>query len=72
MYEQEIRKISIGLEYKNDSMHYFVGQEVYGGNKITDIIMEADGYEVWISDGNTTKIWKHFNKQMAISLEFKM
>ena len=33
-----IRKITIGKDYKNDSMHYAVGQEVYGGHKICDII----------------------------------
>ena len=25
-----IRKISIGSDYKNDAMHYSVGQHVYG------------------------------------------
>jgi len=25
-----IRKISIGADYKNDAMHYSVGQQVYG------------------------------------------
>ncbi len=33
-----IRKISIGSDYKNDAMHYSVGQEVYGGHTICDII----------------------------------
>ena len=35
-----IRKITVGKDYKNDSMHYAVGQEVYGGHKIVDIIEE--------------------------------
>ena len=26
-----IRKISIGADYKSDAMHYAVGQQVYGG-----------------------------------------
>ena len=29
-----IRKITIGRDYKNDAMHYSVGQEVYGGHCI--------------------------------------
>ena len=33
-----IRKISIGKDYKNDAMHYAVGQEVYGGHTIKNII----------------------------------
>ena len=32
-----IRKITIGKDYKNDSMHYAVGQEVYGGHTICDL-----------------------------------
>ena len=35
-----IRKISIGSDYKNDAMHYSVGQEVYGGHTIADILFE--------------------------------
>ena len=34
---QLIRKISIGSDYKNDAMHYSVGQEVYGGHNISNI-----------------------------------
>jgi len=34
----KIRKISIGSDYKNDAMHYAVGQEVYGGHIICDIL----------------------------------
>ena len=37
-----IRKITVGKDYKNDSMHYAVDQEVYGGHKICDIIEEED------------------------------
>ena len=32
-----IRKISIGSDYKNDAMHYSIGQEVWGGHIICDI-----------------------------------
>ena len=35
-----IRKISIGQDYKNEAMHYSVGQEVYGGHTICDILEE--------------------------------
>ena len=43
-----IRKISIGKDYKNDAMHYAVGQEVYGGHTICDIIEEKDKFSVYI------------------------
>ena len=35
-----VRKISIGADYKNDAMHYSVGQEVYGGHTISHILFE--------------------------------
>ena len=59
-----IRKISIGKDYKNDAMHYAVGQEVYGGHTICDIIEEDDKYSVYIKKIKTyylgkilTRIW---------------
>ena len=39
-----IRKISIGKDYKSDSMHYAVGQEVYGGHTRCYILEEEDRY----------------------------
>ena len=43
-----IRKISIGSDYKNDAMHYAVGQEVYGGHTICDILEEEEKYSIYI------------------------
>ena len=43
-----IRKISVGKDYKNDAMHYAVGQEVYGGHTICDIIEEDEKYSIYI------------------------
>ena len=43
-----IRKITIGKDYKNDSMHYAVEQEVYGGHTICDILEEKDKYSIYI------------------------
>ena len=43
-----IRKISIGQDYKNEAMHYSVGQEVYGGHTICDILQEEDCYKIFI------------------------
>ena len=45
-----VRKISIGSDYKNDAMHYSVGQQVYGGHEIAYILFnEADGsYNIYI------------------------
>ena len=67
-----IRKITIGKDYKNDSMHYAVNQEVYGGHKICDIIEEEDKYSIYIRKGDIVIPWKDFNKNMAISVEYDL
>jgi hypothetical protein len=67
-----IRKISIGKDYKTDAMHYAVGQEVYGGHTICDIIDEKDNYSIYIKKGADVLPWKSFNKNMAISVEYNL
>ena len=67
-----IRKISIGRDYKDDAMHYAVGQEVYGGHRISDIVEDNDKYSIFIKKGNEVLPWKQFNKNMAISVEFNL
>ena len=49
---QLIRKISVGKDYKNDAMHYSVGQEVYGGHTIVNIIEEEQKYSIYIQKGD--------------------
>ena len=69
-----IRKISIGSDYKNDAMHYSVGQEVYGGHVICNIISDSnDGdYLIYIEKNKEVLPWKKFNKNMAIAVEFDL
>ena len=67
-----IRKISIGKDYKSESMHYSVCQEVYGGHRICDIVEEEEGYDIFIKKNNDVIIWKNFNKNMAISVEYNL
>mgnify|MGYP003325922910 FL=1 len=67
-----IRKISIGSDYKNDAMHYSVGQEVYGGHIICDIVESQDKFSVFIEKNNDVIPWKDFNKNMAISVEYNL
>ena len=43
-----IRKITVGKDYKENAMHYSVGQDVYGGHTICDIIEEKDKYSIYI------------------------
>lgn len=67
-----IRKITIGKDYKNDAMHYSVGQSVYGGHTICDIIEGEDKYSIFITKDNIVIPWKDFNKNMAISVEYNL
>ena len=67
-----VRKISIGKDYKNDAMHYAVGQEVYGGHTIVNILEEETKYSVYIQKGDMLMPWKDFNKHMAISIEYDL
>ena len=47
----DIRKVSIGADYKSGAMHYIVGQEVLGKNYIIHLIQydsESKGFKIWI------------------------
>ena len=67
-----IRKITIGKDYKIDAMHYSVGQEVYGGHTICDIVEEKEKYSVYIRKNKDVMPWKDFNKNMAVSVEYNL
>ncbi len=67
-----IRKITIGKDYKNDSMHYAVGQGVYGGHVICNILEEEEKYSIYIQKDDTVIPWKDFNKNMAVSVEYNI
>ena len=67
-----IRKISIGQDYKNEAMHYSVGQEVYGGHTICDILQEENYFKIFIKKNDEILPWKHFNNNMAISVEYNL
>ena len=67
-----IRKISIGTDYKQNAMHYAVGQEVYGGHTIVDIQELPRKYIIMIGKNDEVKEWKTFNKNMGISIEFNI
>jgi len=70
--EKLIRKITIGKDYKIDAMHYSVGQEVYGGHTICDIVEEENKYSIYIRKEKDVMPWKDFNKNMAISVEYNL
>ena len=69
-----VRKISIGSDYKNDAMHYAVGQQVYGGHTISHILQDKKdfSYNIYIKKDNEVLPWKKFNSNMAISVEYDL
>ena len=69
-----VRKISIGSDYKNDAMHYAVGQQVYGGHTISAILYSEDdsSYSIYIKKKDEVMPWKEFNSNMAISVEYDL
>lgn len=67
----DIRKISVGANYK-DAMHYIIGQAVIGGQyEIHLIKLHDDSFEIWISNGDEVLLWKEF-KDMPISIEYNI
>ena len=69
-----IRKISIGADYKNDAMHYSVGQQVYGGHEISHILHNEEdrSYNIHIKKNDEVLPLKKFNSNMAISIEYDL
>ena len=73
----DIRKISVGPDYKSGAMHYLVGQPVLGSNYIIHLIkfsIEENAYQIYIEDSSEKEIllWKQFNTTMPVSLEYNI
>lgn len=73
---RDIRKISIGPDYKGGAMHYIVGQKVLGNNYDIYCIKKnskTNSVEVYINnEKNEVTLWKEFNHTMPISIEFNI
>tara|TARA_B100001093_G_C26789143_1_gene998173 strand:- start:320 stop:544 length:225 start_codon:yes stop_codon:yes gene_type:complete len=71
----DIRKISIGADYKSGAMHYIVGQEVLGGTYVIHLIQQDQGqesYKIWIEKNKELLLWKEFKMTLPISLEYNI
>ena len=42
----DIRKISIGQDYKSSAMHYIVGQEILGGKYVIHLIQYVEQVQI--------------------------
>jgi hypothetical protein len=70
----DIRKISIGADYKN-AMHYVVGQKVLGDTNEIHLIRRDQLGAIRIYIANKKQeivLWKEFNDTIPISIEFNI
>ena len=71
----EIRKISIGEDYKSDAMHYIHGQKVLNGEYSIHLIQykeDSGDYKIWIERKGEILLWKKFNNNMPVSVEYNI
>ena len=72
----DIRKISIGPDYKGGAMHYIVGQKILGdSNEIHHIKRQINTGAILIYIINKKKeivLWKEFTFTIPISIEFNI
>lgn len=71
----DIRKISVGPDYKSGAMHYLVGQDVLNGSYTIHLIKfesERNSYLIYIERDDEILLWKEFTDAMPISLEYNI
>lgn len=71
----DIRKISVGADYKSGAMHYIVEQEVLGGSYKIHLIQKDNStgsIKIWVESNNEVLLWKEFNHNMPISIEYNI
>tara|TARA_R100001530_G_scaffold34531_1_gene27016 strand:- start:11486 stop:11704 length:219 start_codon:yes stop_codon:yes gene_type:complete len=69
----DIRKISIGADYKSGAMHYIVGQDVLGGAYQIHLIQAQDNsYKIWVEKNKEVFVWKEFLCTLPISVEYNI
>jgi len=71
----DIRKISVGPDYKSGAMHYLVGQQVLNGSFTIHLIKydeERDSIVIYIEDIDGIRMWKEFSNTMPISIEYNI
>jgi hypothetical protein len=72
----EIRKISVGPDYKGGAMHYIVGQKILGDtNEIHLIKYDTDKCSIKIyiiNEKQEVVLWKEFTSTIPISIEYNI
>lgn len=72
----EVRKISIGADYKGSAMHYIVGQKILGDTNEIHLIkfdQKLNSFKIYIiNKKEEVVLWKEFNSQIPISIEYNI
>jgi hypothetical protein len=72
----DIRKISIGPDYKGGAMHYIVGQKVLGDtNEIHLIKLDVHKQSIKIfiiNEKAEIVLWKEFTSTIPVSIEYNI
>lgn len=71
----DIRKISVGPDYKSGAMHYLTGQKVLGDSNEIHLIKRDDKKNVLIyiiNEKEEVVLWKEFSPTVPISIEYNI
>lgn len=56
-------------------MHYIQGQDVLNGDykiHLIQYVKDSDSYCIWIQRKDELLLWKQFNKNMPVSIEYNI
>lgn len=72
----DIRKVSIGPDYKGGAMHYIVGQKVLNETHEIHLIKfdnSSGSVKIYIiNEKNEVMLWKEFTHTVPVSIEFNI
>jgi|TARA_R110000744_G_scaffold333476_1_gene438878 hypothetical protein len=71
----DIRKISVGPDYKSGAMHYLVGQEILNGKYFIHLIqqnLDDQTIRIWIQRKDEILLWKEFSSHVPVSIEYNI
>jgi hypothetical protein len=72
----DIRKISVGPDYKSSAMHYIVGQKVLNDTNEIHLIKlspETGAIKIYIiNEKSEVVLWKEFNYTIPVSIEYNI
>lgn len=72
----DIRKISVGPDYKGGAMHYIVGQDILDNTHKIHLIKfdpEVGSFKVYIiNEKSEVMLWKEFGHTVPVSIEYNI